>query len=569
MLAFITNALYDSYSSRVVKLTAFKERHTMAGLFEKLFKPFIFPYANGDIRIYKKARVLAPVSLAIGLFSIILAIVMFTTGAVTVTIAIGFLFAICLATLFLMAKKRYGIASSLFIYGLFIVMFAAIKFDAYQNVYECYVFASLGFFVLVVLALIGISYIQVLILTILILGAIAVLYIMDALPLDEGVVTTLAIQSLATCGILIIAGSSFVTTTIRMQKKLVDETAEMSETARRQYIETIEAINETQAKSQIISEQLTHSAENLQKAAHQLQNFIEETLQGLASLNDAVTANNRSEHNVLSTQKQVKEAISKYFAKIHESGASINQMIQAIEEIGTAALQRQHGVANLSTLAHDGEERVAEISQSIQELVQSTSRMEEMNTLIGDVAGRTNLLGMNASIEAAHAGEAGKGFGVVAEEIRALAEEASEGSRTIASILSDTQEMMEQAEKSGHATTEFFTKMSEEIQQVAATLNQLLSRLQEITSGTTEISEAINGFTIFSDEARNALEEIQTAIEETVARSSQSQAIAENLQNSSQAITHACSNLLSEADQLKKLSIENRQYINKLKERLE
>ncbi len=539
----------------------------MAGLFDKLFKPFIFPYLEGDIRIYKKARVLAPVSLTIGVFSIILAVIMLTTGAATVSIAIGFLFTICLATLILMAKKRYGIASSLFIYGLFLVMFAAIKFDAYQNVYECYVFATLGFFVLVVLALVGISQIQALVMTVLTLGAIAVLYIFDALPIDEGIVTTLAIQSLSTCAILIIAGGSFVATTIRMQKKLVDETAEMSEASRIQYHETIDAINETQAKSQMISEKLAHSAENLQKAAHQLQNFIEEALQGLAMLDDAITANNRSEHDVLSTQRRVTQAISQYFTKIHESSASINQMIQAIEEIGTATLQRQHGVANLSALAHDGEERVAEISQSIQELVQSTSRMEEMNTLIGDVAGRTNLLGMNASIEAAHAGEAGKGFGVVAEEIRALAEEASEGSRTIASILSDTQEMMEQAEKSGQATTEFFTKMSEEIQQVAATLNQLLNRLKEITSGTAEVSEAINGFSIFSDEAHLALEEIQTAIEQTVARSSQSQAIAENLRNSSQSIAHACSNLLTEADQLKKLSLENRQYINELKER--
>ncbi|HPD80965.1 MAG TPA: methyl-accepting chemotaxis protein [Spirochaetales bacterium] len=540
----------------------------MAGLFEKIFKPFIYPYIEGDLRIYKKARVLAPVSLTIGIFSIALAVIMLTTGAITVAIAIGFLFAICLATLILMTKKQYGIASSLFVYGLFLVMFAAIKFDAYQNIYECYVFATLGFFVLVVLALIGISQVQVIVMAILTLAAIAFLYISDALPLEEGIVTTLAIQSLSTCAILIIAGSSFVAATIRMQKKLVDETAEMSEASRLQYLETINAINDTQTKSQMISEQLTHSAENLQRAAHQLQNFIEEALQGLAMLDDTISANNRSEHDVLATQKRVTQAINQYFSKIHESSASINQMIQAIEEIGTAALQRQHGVANLSALAHDGEERVAEISHSIQELVQSTSRMEEMNTLIGDVAGRTNLLGMNASIEAAHAGDAGKGFGVVAEEIRALAEEASEGSRTIASILSDTQEMMEQAEKSGQATTEFFSKMSEEIQQVAATLNQLLSRLKEITSGTAEISEAINDFSVFSDEAHHALDEIQTAIEQTVARSSQSQAIAENLRNSSQSIAHACSNLLTEADQLKKLSLENQQYITELKERL-
>ena len=75
------------------------------------------------------------------------------------------------------------------------------------------------------------------------------------------------------------------------------------------------------------------------------------------------------------------------------------------------------------------------MNHSINQILDSAKRMMETSVFIGDVAERTNLLGMNASIEAAHAGAAGKGFAVVADQIRGLSVEASKSSRLISDTL--------------------------------------------------------------------------------------------------------------------------------------
>ena len=85
---------------------------------------------------------------------------MAATGAVIVAAALTALIGLCAVSLVLLARGRYGASSTVFIYSLFAVMFGAIKFDAYQNVYETYVFGTLGGFMLVITGLIAAKPIQ-------------------------------------------------------------------------------------------------------------------------------------------------------------------------------------------------------------------------------------------------------------------------------------------------------------------------------------------------------------------------------------------------------------------------
>ena len=194
----------------------------MATIGQRFFGTLTAPYRDADIRIRKKASLLAPSALVIGLIGLVLSLVMAVTGAIVVAVFLLGLAAFCASVLYLMAKGRYSLASSLFLYGMFLVMFAAIKFDAYQNLYECYVFGTLGSFLLIMTGLIAINRGQVTIITLLNLGAIAVLYVVDAYPL-EGTVSPLAIQSLATSGVLIITGGAFTALAVSLQAALVDE----------------------------------------------------------------------------------------------------------------------------------------------------------------------------------------------------------------------------------------------------------------------------------------------------------------------------------------------------------
>jgi len=114
-----------------------------------------------------------------------------------------------------------------------------------------------------------------------------------------------------------------------------------------------------------------------------------------------------------------------------------------------------------------------------------------MSDIIKNISDQTNLLAMNAAIEAAHAGDAGKGFAVVADEIRKLAEESALNSRDISSNLDEITQKIITASVSGVSTREAFTEINERIKNVSHALLQVSSSTTELDTGGSQILEAM------------------------------------------------------------------------------
>jgi len=535
----------------------------------RLFDPFIRPYVDSDLRLYKKAKLLAPALFAIGILSLTLSVLMALTKAWAVAGILTSLIAFCALSLWMMARGRYGVASAMFLYALFGVMFAAIKFDQYQDLYECYVFGTLGGFLLIAAGLIAARQVQAWILTLLNLAAIAALYVFDSLPLDNGVVTDLAAQSLGTSALIIVAGGIFSTMAIRMQSELVEDTKRSAGTARRQYEEMATAVQSAQAAALGIGTRLAAAAEAMSGSARTLRDTAAEELAGLEALDGALGAAEDGEAIAVSAQDRVQASLTEYSEKVLEASASISQMVESVDEIGRSAGERQSGITQLVDMARDGDERVTRISEAIAAIVSATGKMDEMNALIGDVAERTNMLGMNAAIEAAHAGEAGKGFAVVAEEIRTLSDTAAEGSGSIAAILAETRVVVAAASKASQQTGDFFMRMSGEIQRLSTTFNDLLVRLQEISQGTAGVTEAVRGFTALAESAGSAVDETRSVFHDAASRAASSRTFAATMKRSAARMTDSCDALLAQAASLNELGQENVQRMEVLRSRLE
>jgi|GEM_PF-2190902 methyl-accepting chemotaxis protein len=175
---------------------------------------------------------------------------------------------------------------------------------------------------------------------------------------------------------------------------------------------------------------------------------------------------------------------------VDESTAAINQMMASLGNVNNIASAKLRGSERLKAMAAEGRGSMDGARGIFSEVVERVGAIQEMAEAIDAIASQTNLLSMNAAIEAAHAGDAGRGFAVVAEEIRRLSETAAESSRTISELVGTVSQAVAGANLSVQDSAKVFDAVQEEIVDTVDAFTEIGRAIAELSAGGRQVMEA-------------------------------------------------------------------------------
>ncbi|MDR0553853.1 MAG: methyl-accepting chemotaxis protein [Treponema sp.] len=284
---------------------------------------------------------------------------------------------------------------------------------------------------------------------------------------------------------------------------------------------------------------MTETAAAVNEITANIQNIKGRVLNQSAS----VTETNATMEQITVNIDRLNTHVEHQSSSVAQSSSAIEEMLANIQSVTGTLIKNAGNVKELIDASDIGRSGLQEVATDIQEIARESEGLLEINAVMENIASQTNLLSMNAAIEAAHAGEAGKGFAVVADEIRKLAESSSEQSKTIGTVLKKIKESIDKITKSTDNVLNKFEAIDMGVKTVADQEENIRNAMEEQAAGSKQVLEAISQVNEITQQVKGGSEEMLEGSKEVIHES-------KNLERVTTEITGGMNEMASGAEQI-------------------
>ena len=321
---------------------------------------------------------------------------------------------------------------------------------------------------------------------------------------------------------------------------------------------TVRDIKTSKLHLEAVGQQLGNSSYETVHSINQISSHIQKLRDEMKKQSGSVTETASSVNEITSNIQSLERMIQSQAAEVTQASASVEEMLANIAAVTNSMDKMMVLFDNLSSEMQIGNERQSDVNQRIIEIEQQSKMLHEANVVIASIAEQTNMLAMNAAIEAAHAGDAGRGFSVVADEIRKLSETSSEQSRNIGTQLTKIHTAIENMVSVSEESSQIFSSVSQQIQDTNTLVVQIQSAMTEQSSGSQQIATALHAMNNSTIEVKKASTEMTTG----------NKLIFDEVQKLQVAVEQMDSSMNSMNDEAKKI-FERGQILSEISERME